>query len=301
MNRGAWKKKLGNLARNTAAYYLLVLIGFVFLYPVIYMVSYSFMSASDLVNPLVKWIPSSLYLENYREAMEVLDFWNTLVKTFLATIFPALLQTAVASVVGYGLSRFRFPGKGLILAMVLATFIIPAQVTMIPQFLMFRDLHIVGSVLSYLLPASLGQGIRSSLFILIFYQFFRMMPRSLDEAAQIDGANALTVFLKIGVPSALPAYVVSLLFSFVWYWNETTLAALYFGNEFKTMLLALENFTATYQRLYPIDPYSQTGKSINEAITMAGTLLSVLPLLVVYAVFQRWFVESVDRTGITGE
>jgi len=295
------KIKYGEKIEILAVYFFLILIGFVFLYPIIYMISYSLMDTKDLINPLIKWIPSKLYLGNFVEANKVLEFFPSLIKTLYVTIIPSVLQTIAASVIGYGFARFKFPFKNILLALVVATFIIPPQVTMIPQFLMYKNLGLIGSVLSYILPAILGQGIKSAIFILIFYQFFKMLPKSLEEAAQIDGAGYLRIFFTIAVPSAIPAYVISFLFSFVWYWNETTLAALYFGDVIKTLPLQLQNFAATFQKLYPVDPNGQTGKNLNEAINMAGTFLNILPLLIIYFFTQRWFVESIDRTGITGE
>jgi multiple sugar transport system permease protein len=281
--------------------FFLTLIGFVYLYPLIYMVSYSFMDTDDLINPLITWIPSRLFTDNYARAAAVVDFFGTLWENVYVSFLPALVQTAAAAVIGYGFARFRMRGKPILFALVLATFIIPPQITMIPQFLMFRDLNLIGSVFAYVLPAAFGQGLKSGLFILIFYQFFRSIPKALEEAAQIDGAGALKVFAIICVPMALPAFIISFLFSMVWYWNETTLAALYFGDQLSTLPLQLQKFAATYEKLYPVDPNSQTGRSLNEAINMAGTFLNILPLLIVYFFAQRWFVESIERSGITGE
>jgi multiple sugar transport system permease protein len=281
--------------------FLLSLIGFVYLYPLFYMVTYSFMDSEDLIDPLVTWIPSGLYLENFVRATRVMNFADTLWQTVLVTFLPAAVQTVSAAVIGYGFARFRIPGKPVLFALVLATFIIPPQITMIPQFLMFRDLGLIGSIFSYLIPAALGQGFKSGLFILIFYQFFRSIPKALEEAAQIDGAGSFKVFATICVPMAVPAYIISFLFSMVWYWNETTLAALYLDGQFKTLPLQLQNFAAAFQKMFPVDPNYQTGQSLNEAIHMAGTLLNILPLLIVYFFTQRWFVESIERTGITGE
>jgi multiple sugar transport system permease protein len=293
-------RKIKEFISKALLYFLLILIGFVFLYPIFYMISYSFMDPEDLVNPFVKWIPTKLYLENYKSALNVLNYKTSLISSIYVALIPSLLQIIFCSITGYGLARFDFKGKKMILFLIIATFIIPSQVTMIPQFLMYKDLNLIGSLYSFILPAIFSQGLRSSIFILIFYQFFKMFPKSLEEAAKIDGANYLTIFLRIAVPSALPAYLVSFIFSFVWYWNESTLSALYFGNKIKTLTLGLQNFTATYQNIYSTS-ITQAGKSINEAINMAGTLLTILPLLIFYFVFQRWFVESVDRTGITGE
>lgn len=282
-------------------YFILILTGFVFLYPIIYMISYSFMDTKDLINPLVKWIPTKLYWGNFKEAVNVLNYFSSLKDTLVVTIIPAIIQTISTSIIGYGFAKFKFPGKNIIFAIAIGTFIIPPQITMIPQFLMYKDLGLIGSVFSYILPATFGQGMRSAIFILIFYQFFSMLPKSLEEAAQIDGAGYFTTFVKIAVPSVIPAFIISFLFSFVWYWNETTLAALYFGDTIKTLPLQLQNFAASFQKLHAADPNSQTGKSINEAINMAGTFLNILPLILVYFFTQKWFVESFDRAGITGE
>jgi multiple sugar transport system permease protein len=126
-----------------------------------------------------------------------------------------------------------------------------------------------------------------------------MIPNALEEAAQLDGAGYVRVFTTIAIPMAVPAIIISFLFSFVWYWNETYLASLYFGNELTTLPLQLKKFVATYQQLYANE--ETTGQSINEAINMAGTVLTILPLLVVYFLTQKWFVEGIDRSGITGE
>lgn len=281
-------------------YGLLIGIGFVYLYPVLYMGVYSFKNLDDILNPLVNWIPTQFFIGNYSKANEVLSFFPTLLETLYVTILPSLAQTALAAVIGYGLARFDFRGKNIMLVLVLVTFIIPPQVTLIPRYIFFNELNLLGSLNAFILPAITGQGINSAIFILIFYQFFRMMPKSLEEAAQIDGAGHLRIFFTIAIPMAVPAIIISFLFSFVWYWNETYLASIYFGNELTTLPLQLQKFVATYQKMFPTGT-EMSGNQINEGIKMAGTLLSILPLLIVYFITQRWFVEGVDRSGITGE
>lgn len=302
---GDLKATLGKKLRRTgeilSVYFVLLLLAFVFVYPIVFMVSYSLMDAADLVNPLVRWIPTKFYLGNFKDAIRVLDYPRSLLQTLVVTLLPATLQTISASVVGYGLSRFRFPGRKVLFGLVLATFVIPPQVTMIPQFLMFKDLRLLGTIWSLVLPAGLSQGIRSAIFVLIFYQFFNMFPKSLEEAARIDGASVLRTFTSIVAPSAAPAYLVSFLFSLVWYWNDTVVTGLYLGERWTTLPLQLMRFEETFRRVYPYVPGALGGKTLNEAIVMAGTLLSVLPLLLIYYIAQDWFVESVDRTGITGE
>nr|WP_231607392.1 carbohydrate ABC transporter permease [Fictibacillus sp. 18YEL24] len=282
-------------------YGLLVGIGFVYLYPLLYMGVYSFKSLDDLLNPLVNWIPTQFYTGNYEQANKVLNFFSTLMETLYVTVLPALAQTAVAAVVGYGLARFEFRGKKIMFVLVLATFIIPPQVTLIPRYIFFNELNILGSLSAFLLPATFGQGLNSAIFILIFYQFFRAVPKALEEAAQLDGAGHFRIFFTIALPMALPAIIISFLFSFVWYWNETYLAAIYFGDALTTLPLQLQKFVATYQQMFPAEMGVSGGNQLNEGIKMAGTVLSILPLLIVYFITQRWFVEGVDRSGITGE
>jgi multiple sugar transport system permease protein len=173
---------------------------------------------------------------------------------------------------------------------------------MIPTYIFYKKIGMLGNIFAFILPALFGQGIKSAIFIMIFYQFFNMVPRVLDEAAEIDGASPLRIFYKITLPLALPAIIVVFLFSFVWYWNETYLTGLYM-KDIKTLPMQLINYADSFRLIYPVTDVNSEGyvDTLNEAIYMAGTLLSILPLLVIYFGLQKWFVEGVDRSGITGE
>lgn len=283
-------------------YVLLVIFGFVFLYPLIYMVSYAFMTPEDVVNPFVHYLPTQwFYMGNFTLAYQVLNYMKALGRSLLIAVLPAILQCVSTSLIGYGLARFRVPGKGVILALVLATFIIPPQATMIPQMLMYTNVG-MDNILAFLVSALFGQGLKSAIFILIFFQFFRSLPASLEEAAKIDGAGIIRIFVFIAVPLAFSGYLLTFLFSFVWYFNETTLTALFLGSKFQTLPLALESFLQSFNDMNSGAASSgESGKTINEAIYMAGTFLSILPLLIIYFIAQKQFVESVDKAGITGE
>jgi multiple sugar transport system permease protein len=260
----------------------------------------SLKSPDDLLNPMVQWVPSELYFGNFDRAFRVLDYPNTLLASVVMSVVPSALQTIVASIVGYGLARYRFPGKPIIFLLLLATFIIPPQNTVIPQMLTYRSLGLLGNPLSLILPAMLGQGFRSAIFILIFYQSFSSFPKVLEESARLDGASDLRIFFTIAVPSALPAYIVSFIFSIVWYWNETFLTVIYLGGGVTTLPMQLSRFAQAYENLYPPGVVNIFDR-LNEAVKMSGTFLNILPLLVMYFVLQRWFVESVEMTGVTGE
>jgi multiple sugar transport system permease protein len=270
------------------------------LQPLLFMFVNSLKSPGDLLNPMVQWVPTELFLGNYDKAFRVLDYPNTLMASIFISVVPSVLQTAVTSIVGYGLARYRFPGKRLVFVLILSTFIIPPQNTVIPQMLTYRDLGLLGNPLAMILPALLAQGYRSAIFILIFYQSFSSLPKVLEESARLDGASDMRIFLTIAVPSALPAYIVSLIFSIVWYWNETFLTVIFLGGGVNTLPMQLSRFVQAYENLYPPGVVNVFDR-LNEAVKMSGTFLNILPLLVMYFVLQRWFVQSVEMTGITGE
>ncbi len=309
MNRATLVHVRGALFGNRAGYglvftvvlyALLIAIGFVYLYPLLFMLVTSFKSVDDLLNPMVQWVPTELFIGNYARAFRVLDYPATLAASLLMSVVPSLIQAAVCALVGYGLARYRFPGKGLIFVLILATFIIPAQSTVIPQMLTYRQFGLLGNPLALILPASFGQGLNSAIFILIFYQTFLSLPKGLEEAARLDGASDLAIFLRIALPTAVPAFIVSIIFSIVWYWNETYLTVIFLEGSVTTLPMQLSRFTQAYENLYPPGVVNVLDR-INEAVKLSGTFLNILPLLVLYFVLQRWFVESVERTGVTGE
>ncbi|WP_163195425.1 carbohydrate ABC transporter permease [Clostridium thermarum] len=292
--------KTDGLTKKVVVIALLLGIGFVYLYPLLFMVVNSMMNSTDLVNPTVRWVPTELYFGNFKIAYRVLEANKAIITSILMAGVPALLQTASCALIGYGFARFEFPLKKLWLLLLVATFIIPVQVTMVPKYMLFDAYKMINTAMPSIVPAILGQGIKGSIFVLIFYQFFRSYPIVLDEAAEIDGASQLTIFFKIALPMSIPAIVVTFLFSFVWYWNETYLSGLYFGKVIQTLPMKLQSFVDSYTKLYPTTDGSTVNK-LNESIRMAGTLITIAPLIIMYLFLQKQFVESADKSGITGE
>jgi multiple sugar transport system permease protein len=281
-------------------YSLLVAIGFVYLFPLLFMFVTSMKSPTDLLNPMVQWVPTEFFMGNYVKAFRVLNYPRTFLNSVIVSLVPSITQTAVCSLVGYGLSRYRFWGKRLMVVLILATFIIPAQTTVLPQMLTYKNLGLLGNLLSLVLPATFGQGFKSAIFILIFYLSFSSMPKSLEEAARLDGASDYKIFFKIAVPTGLPAYITALIFSTVWYWNETYLTVIFLEGGITTLPMQLSRFVQAYENLYP-PGFVNIFDRLNEAVKLSGTFLNILPLLLLYFLLQKWFVESVERSGITGE
>lgn len=281
-------------------YALLTAIGFAYLYPLLFMFVTSMKSPQDLLNPMVQWVPTELFFGNYAKAYRVLEYPRTLISSIMVSLVPSVLQSIVCAVVGYGLARYRFPGKRLLFLLILATFILPAQNTVIPQMLTYKRLGLLGNILSLILPATLGQGFKSAIFILIFYQTFLSMPKALEEAARLDGASDIRIFVQLALPAAVPAFIISIIFSTVWYWNETYLTVIFLEGGVQTLPMQLSKFVQAYENLYPPGMVNIFDR-LNEAVKLSGTFLNILPLLVLYFAMQRWFVESIERSGITGE
>ena len=290
----------GSRLGKFTTYFILTGLGFVFLYPMIYMISVSLMDTKDLVDATVTWIPTHISWESFVKAAKTLEFWSGLKDSLIMTVIPAALQTFSLAMAGYGLARYRVPGKQFWIVLAVFIFLIPTQVTMIPRFLLFNSYGLVGTIWPVYLINILGQGVKSSVFLLVYYNFFSSYPKSLDEAAKLDGAGPWRVFFKIALPMAKPAIVLTYLFSFIWIWNDTIQLPQYCTGAATTLPMHLQQFVDRFNKLFSSVGVS-TGGALNESIRLAGTLFTILPLIILYLVVQKQFVESIERTGLTGE
>ncbi|MCF7923716.1 MAG: carbohydrate ABC transporter permease [Candidatus Izimaplasma sp.] len=284
---------------KVAIYLMLVGLGYIYLYPMLYMISFSFMTMNDIIDVSVKWVPSSFTLENYKIVWDAIDYPNALKDAIILAGLPALSATFSSALIGYGFAKYDFPFKKILMALMILTFIIPPQITMMPTFRMYANYNLLGSIRTFIYPAILGQGFNGAIYILIFYSFFRMIPNSLMESAQLDGAGPLKIFTKIAIPLAVPAIIIVFLFSFVWYYNETYLSGLFLrGSDMLTLPLRVEQFMVNYASLYP---EGSTARELMQSAKLAGNILTILPLLILFFFTQKHFVEAIDKTGITGE
>jgi multiple sugar transport system permease protein len=285
----------------------LIAVAYVFLYPLFKMISMSVMSEADLVNPEVDWIPRNFTLRSYRIAAGVLELEKTLLNSLWYTALLAVVQTMVTATTSYAFARHEFAFKRFWFFMVLVSFIIPVPVLTIPKLMTFitiqdvTGMRMIGSVWPQLLTTLGGQGVYSAILILIFYNFFRLIPRSLDEAARIDGASSLQVFYNIFLRLSVPTMLTVFLFSFIWNWNETFITATFVRNGIKLITMQLAVFDSAFARIAGSLPEMSDGARINEAYKMAATVIAILPLLSLYAFVQRKFIQGIERTGITGE
>lgn len=294
-------------------YVILGVMSFAFLYPFVHMLLKSLQTPEDVLNPAVGLLPTKLYGGNMAKALNVLSLipyrnkagelqLGTLLTSIIYSGVPTILQVISCALVGYGLAKFKFPGKKVVFACVVLSFIIPPQILMIPTYVLYRKLDLLGNISTFAIPAALAQGLKSTIFIMLYFQFFSLLPKELDEAAEIDGAGKLKIFIRVAIPLTVPMFIVAFIFSFVWYWNETYLTALYMPGV-NTLPIQLNNFENTFKEMFNQGGNGTSGiqNSINDAIFMAGTLISLVPLLLMYFLLQKQFVEGIDKAGLTGQ
>ena len=295
-----WRNKIA----RCAVYFVLICVGFVYLEPIFEIIAKTFMSTEDIIDPSVNWVPKSLSLNNLKVASTVMKAGPTLRNTILWSGGMALAQTLVSAMTGYAFSRYDFKFKGFWFVMIVLAFIIPTPVTMIPRLMMFvtvqeaTALQLIGTAIPQVSMAVLGQGVYSTVLILIFYTAFNMIPRVLDEAAQIDGASSLKIFWFIVVKMSATTILVVFLFSFVWNWNETYITGTLLRGNIELLPSKLNMFNSEFSSLVS----AQGGAfRLNKAYKMAATLISISPLLLLYVFVQKQFIQGIENTGITGE
>jgi len=304
-----WKRKISTFAMNFLRAVFLFGLCFVILFPTIQQISMALRAPSDVNNPAVVWIPEVWSLENVKIAMVVLDYWKALLDTFKISFIAMFLQILSTALAGYAFSRLKFRGSNILFILVIITIITPPQALSLAQFLYFREVGLIGKEISIYIMSFLGMGIRSGIFIYIFRQFFRGLPKELDESAQIDGASVFRTFWNIMLPNARGALVTVALFAFVWQWNDAYYVAIFDVSTEEFPLLTMQLINAAegmYQALFYTGGLDLIGQSVWEnplflaLISNVAALLMMLPLLIMYLFVQKQFVESIERTGIVG-
>ena len=276
---------------------LLVDVGLIYLYPFFHMISTMLMSTTDLIDPTIIWIPRSIHWDNLAKAFEGLQYWQGFGQSMLVSLVGAGAQAFSCALAGYGFARYDFPGKNVLFFLVLLTFVIPPQTIVIPLFLIYRKFGWLDTQLPLIVPEMLGLGLKGALFIVIYRQFFMGLPASLEEAARLDGASPFGVFTKVMLPLAKPAILSVSLFSFVWHWNDFYLPTMFVTDQAKwTLVRRLSGLQQSLDSLYDVDAYGLS--RMTEPVNMAGAFLVIMPVLLLYLVAQRWFTESIERTGL---
>ncbi len=281
---------------------------FIILYPILQMFVAAITNLRDLNDPLVVWIPRTISFDTIRISASAIDFVSAIKNTFLMSLGVMIITVISTSLAGYAFARLRFKGINILFIFVVLTIVVPPQTIAMPLFMIFNFLKLTSTYWPLFLLSATGMGIKAGIFIFIFNQVFRNLPKELEEAAIVDGCGVFRTFWNVMLPNAKPAIVTVLLFSFVWQWNDVFYSQLLISTQ-EMDLLSLNiveiapRLTYTLYKL-GIDQTIAEGMSRNPLVvgTIANTaaLLMLFPLLVGYLFVQRLFVESVERVGITG-
>ncbi len=292
-----------------AMYLLIMGLAFVFLYPFLYMIATSLMSNSDLNSTSVSWLPTEVKFENYAIALQLMDIARFAKNSLFVTVLASFGHIIACSFVGYGFARYNFPGKKILFACVLLAFIVPTQTIIIPLYMTYSNLKWLDTYLPLIVPTFFGFGLRGALYIFLFRQFYLTVPKSLEEAARIDGCGFMMTYWRIVFPLAKATLVVALVLSVVWHWNDFYESSLYISSPSLgflpprlTAIISAANALPEQQAEMLRQLGLQDGEdTLNNAVVMAGALIISAPILVFFAFAQRQFMQGIERTGITGE
>ena len=274
------RKVAGSLGRHA----VLILCALAFLLPFVWMLGTSLKTNSQVLAFPPTWVPNPIQWSNYSDALDrvpVLTYAGNTAIICIATIIGALISNTL---VAYGFARLEWKGRDALFIVVLATLMLPYQVTMIPLFILFSKIHWVNTFLPLTVPAFLG----NAFYIFLLRQFFRNIPRDYTDAAKLEGATELQILTQIVIPLARPALITVALFQFLFSWNDFLAPLLYLNDASKfTLSLGLANMQSSLG-------LSQFGQ------IMAVATMTVVPVLIVFAVAQRFFIQGIATAGLKG-
>lgn len=263
---------------------VLILIGLFFLLPFFWMLSTALKSDQQLfVNPPV-WIPNPIQWDNFKRAVTAIPFFKYMGNTCKVAIMDVLGTVLACPLVAYGLSRLEWKGRDLLFFLTISVMMIPHEVTMIPQFILYSKMGLVGTYVPLYLASFFGG---RPFMIFLLRQFFMNLPKDLEDAARIDGASEFCVYAKVVLPLVVPGILTVGLFRFMNSWNDFLGPLLYLSDEVQyTITIGLQMFTTQYKTEW--------------SLLMAASLLVTIPVVVVYFVVQKRFVEGITFSGIKG-
>ena len=263
----------------------LLLFGFalLFLLPFFFLFTGSFKTSSELFTVPFRWFPKKWSLNNYRAVFTKIPFFRYLRNTLIIVFFNIIGALVSNSLIAYGFARLRWPGRDKIFLIVIATMILPYQVTLIPVYIMFTKLKWIGTFLPLVVPGFFG----NAFYIFLMRQFLVGIPRELTESARIDGANEFVIYLRLIIPISKPVLATVAIMSFMRSWNDF-LGPLIFLASDKLYTLSL----AASMLRSNLDP--------NWELLLALGAVMVMPVLVLFFLLQKYFIQGITMSGIKG-
>jgi len=269
---------------RAAALGAVVALSVIFLIPFLWVVSTSLKGNEQIFTVPPQWIPERLHLENYARVFERMPFATYLRNSVFITIMTVIGVVMSSSLVAYAFACLRWPGRNFLFMVILATMMLPLQVTMIPVFVLFKELGWLNTYNPLIVPAFLGGG---GFNIFLLRQFFLSVPRELTDAARIDGCSELRIYWNIMLPLAKPALATVAILTFMFTWYDFLGPLIYLSDKMKgTLALGLSMLVGQTQTEW--------------GMLMAASLMMMLPVLVVFFLFQRYFIQGFMMSGIKG-
>lgn len=312
-NNQYFKKRFSKYLAGLIRFIFLLAFSYILLYPLFFMISSSVKAGRDFVDPSIVWVAKHFSLDSFKNAAKALNYGKAIFNTIQLEVVSALLEVCTCAIAAYGLARFKFKEKNILIIILFLTILVPPQMIIIPNVLNFKHMDFLGILgligkligtelrvnllntpFTFYLPSLFGVGLRSGVLIYIYMQFFKGLPKELEEAAWVDGSGPIQTFAKIIVPSSGVVIMTVTIFSVIWHWNDYYLAVMYTSKNYP-ISVALSNI---YSTLDTMGFSSYSGETT--AIVMAACLMSIFPMLVMYLILQKKFIQSVDRVGIVG-
>ncbi|OOM77314.1 inner membrane ABC transporter permease protein YcjP [Clostridium puniceum] len=267
-----------------ATYTILIMISFICLVPFYWMIRSSLMDMSQIFTMPPIWIPDPIRFSNYKEALTLLPFAKYFSNTLFIVVLTVLGTVITSSLCAYSFSRINWKGRDIVFGILLTAMMIPFAVTLIPTFIGWQKLGLVNTYVPLVVPAWFGGGVFN---VFLLRQFFRTIPKELDEAARIDGANHFIIYSKIILPLSKPSLIVVGLFSFMGSWNDFLGPLVYLNDSDKfTLSLGLMQFNGMYTAQWQY--------------MMAASAVVVLPIVIIFFIGQKYFIEGIAMTGMKG-
>ena len=302
------KKSAKKVLFTLFSFIVLIGIAYIIMSPLIEIFTHAFFSDSDATDPMVYIIARNSTTEKFKAVIKTMKYWTILKSTMLNDIILMVIQVIVCSMVGYGFARFNFPFKKILFACVVVMIVIPKHAIMLPLYIVFKSFDFFGLVklfnhgeamnmLKSMKPiyimTILGCGLNSGIYIYIFNQFFRGLPKEIEEAAFVDGAGTFYTYFRIMLVNAMPSVITVSVFSMVWQYNDFFFIKLYQVSNWMSMKVS-----TIYDSIANI--YRINSPTINRLYLDAAIVLDLLPVLLIYVILQKYFVEGVERSGIVG-
>ncbi len=311
------RKKARGAVHSLARNVLLFSIAIIIIYPIFYMLSMSLRPTNEIWDPTVVWIPKKITLENIINTAVYMKYGSVLINTVGVTVISSVFTVISCALAGYGFARFDFRFRELLFMMVIFTILVPPQTIIFPSYLNFWKFDFLGlgylavpfigrpvtislinTQFTLILPALFANGIRAGLYIYIFRQFYRGLPKEMEDAAYIDGCGTLKTFIRIITPNSMLTMVTIFLFSVVWYWNDYYFSVIYM-NASNTVSTALAALPALLRSLSSIGGNLVEFDVIQASVMIqSGCLLAITPVVIMYIVLQRYFVQGIEATGL---